>query len=167
MVGMDLAGVRRLARVFVTAPDRRTRHLAGQALARSAPSARSVREAGLYMYTSVDVRRLRATAWVPGRIGDRSAVSTLVAQARHRDELVRARVAAALGRIGDPEAADALRAALDDLAPRVRANAATALGAIAVPLAGKWLEPCLQDPHPDVRAAGAAALRRHDPRTGH
>jgi HEAT repeat protein len=151
----DPRAVPALRRVFTTAPERRVRDLAGRALARSATSS-----AGLYLGTSMEPGRLRATAWVLGEIGDKTAARQLIPFLTHRDERVRARVAAALGKIADPGTAPGIAAALRDVSPRVRASAATALGGLGVTGVRDLLTPALQDPHAAVRAAAAAALRR-------
>jgi HEAT repeat protein len=151
----DPRAVPALQRVFTTAPERRIRNLAGRALARSATSS-----VGLYIGTWMDPGRLGATAWVLGEIGDKSATWRLTQLLTHRDERVRARVAAALGKIADPSAAPRVAAALQDISPRVRASAATALGALGATDARDLLTPLLHDPNAAVRAAAAAALRR-------
>jgi HEAT repeat protein len=151
----DPRAVRVLQRVFTTAPERRIRDLAGRALARSATNS-----AGLYLASWMDPGRLAATAWVLGEIGDKTAARRLAHFMTHRDERVRARVAAALGKIADPGTAPAIAVALHDVSPRVRASAATALGAVGATGTRDLLTPSLQDPHAAVRTAAAAALRR-------
>lgn len=150
----DERAVPALIHVLRTATDRRTRNLAGRALARSAR-----RRPPLYVQ-GWDPRVRRAEVWVLGQVGDPASHQTLTQALRDMDERVRARAAAALGRIGDPAAAEPLRLALDDISARVRANAATALGRIAVPEARDWLPARLSDPDPGVRDATAAAIRR-------
>jgi HEAT repeat protein len=144
-----------LRQVFLSSGDRRIRNLAGQALARSASHAGL-----LYTGSWMTPSQLRAIAWVLGEIGDKTSSARLSHLLTHRDELMRARAAAALGKIADPATAPALHAALNDISPRVRASAATALGLLGVTDASQWLTPTLRDPHPAVRSAAEAALRR-------
>jgi HEAT repeat protein len=147
----DERAVPSLSQVFLAAGDRRIRHLAGRALARSAR-----RAPVLYANTTAQIR---ATAWVLGEIGDQGSERSLSQLLGHRDEFVRARAAAALGKIAVPDTADRLRAALADISPHVRAAAATALGRLGTRQALPWLEPACQDPSPAVRAAAQAASR--------
>jgi len=151
----DERAVPGLRQVFLSSGDRRIRNLAGQALARSASHAGLLYPGG-WMTPS----QVRAIAWVLGEIGDKTSSARLSHLLTHRDELVRARAAAALGKIADPATAPALHAALDDISPRVRASAATALGLLGVTDASQWLTPALRDRHPAVRSAAEAALRR-------
>jgi HEAT repeat protein len=153
----DERAVASLTRLFLTTQDRRVRHLAGRALARSARRAPS-----LYLASAATPAQARAAAWVLGEIGDKDSYRTLTTMLTHRDALVRARAAAALGRVASPEAAPALRAALADISPAVRAAAVTSLGRLGVADAATWLEACLADSHPAVRSAAQAAIRRAD-----
>jgi HEAT repeat protein len=138
--------------------DRRIRHLAGRALVRS------TRQAGpLYPGPWMGPGQLRAIAWVLGEIGDRQSSRPVTRLLSHRDDLVRARAAAALGKIADPASGPALQASLRDISAKVRASAATALGQLALPETRQWLEASLSDPHPHVRSAARAAIR-HQPR---
>lgn len=145
-----------LRQVFLHTPDRRIRHLAGRALARSS------RRAGQLPYPGpwLTPPQLRAVAWVLGEIGDKTSAPGLRRMLGHRDELVRARAATALGKIADPDAAHSLRTALGDISPRVRASAATAIGRLNITEASQWLEPLMSDHHPAVRSAASAAIRR-------
>ena len=154
----DERAVASLTRLFVSTQDRRVRHLAGSALARSARRAPS-----LYLAPAATPGQARAAAWVLGEIGDKRSCRTLCAMLAHRDALARARAASALGKIADQEAAPALRAALTDISPAVRAAAATSLGRLGVSEAAPWLEALLIDPHPSVRAAAQAAIGRLRP----
>jgi HEAT repeat protein len=150
----DERAVPSLIRVLLAAGDRRTRHLAGRAVARSAR-----RAPWLYPSTEKTPAQIRAIAWVFGEIGDQASCQRLSSLLSHRDEFVRARAAAALGKIAVPDTADSLRAALADISPHVRAAAATALGRLAVKRAVPWLKPARHDPYPAVRAAAQAAIR--------
>ncbi len=123
----DPRAVPALSRVFLTVGDRRVRDLAGRALARSAS-----RAPGLYPTAVMTPAQVRAIAWVLGQIGDKASRHQLTHMLAHRDELVRARAAAALGKIADPDGAPGLRTALADISPRVRAAAASALGRLGV-----------------------------------
>jgi HEAT repeat protein len=154
----DERAVASLTRLFLTTQDRRVRHLAGRALARSARRAPS-----LSLASAATPGQARAAAWVLGEIGDKDSCQTLSTMLAHRDALVRARAAAALGKIANQEAAPALRAALADISPAVRAAAATSLGRPGVAEAAAWLEPSLPDSHPAVRAAAQAAIGRLRP----
>jgi HEAT repeat protein len=147
-----------LTQVFLDAPDRRLRHLAGRALARSA-----LRAPAIYSSTSMTPAQARAIAWVLGEISDTNSSRTLIGLLTHRDALVRARAAAALGKIANQQTAPALRAALADISPAVRAATATSLGRLGMPEAAAWLEPSLGDVNPAVRAATEAAIRRLRP----
>jgi HEAT repeat protein len=150
----DERAVPSLIQVFLTAGDRRIRHLAGRALARSAR-----RAPAMYPTTVMTPAQIRATAWVLGEVGDKASCRQLSRLLSHRDEYVRARAAAALGKIAVPETAGDLHAALTDISPHVRAAAATALGQLAVKEAAPWLQAARHDPHPAVRAAAQAAIR--------
>jgi len=156
----DERAVPALRQVFLNSNDRRIRHLAGQALARSAR-----RAGGLYLGWWLSPPQARAVAWVLGEIGDETSAPALCRMLAHRDELVRARAAAALGKIADPETAPALRAALGDISPRVRASAATAIGRLRVSDANEWLEPMRGDLHPAVRSAASAAMETQPSRS--
>jgi HEAT repeat protein len=151
----DERAVPALSRVFQAAADRRIRHLAGRALARSARHAPA-----LYVTSATRPAQARALAWILGEIGDTRSGRQLSRLLTHRDELVRARAAAALGKIADPETAPSLQAALDDISPRVRAAAATALGRLGVQGAARPLRRSRRDPDPAVRAAAEAASRK-------
>jgi len=151
----DPAAVPSLWAAVRTATDRRTRHLAGRAFARSmAP--------GSYIpHLDPDPRIRRVAIWLAGEVGVKPyVVPGIVRALRDPDELVRSHAAATLGRVAAPSTVDALAAALDDPSPRVRASAATALGALPGPVSAAALTAHLADPHPHVRAAAAAALRR-------
>ena len=154
----DERAVASLTRLFLSTQDRRVRHLAGSALARSARRAPS-----LYLAPAATPGQARAAAWVLGEIGDKRSCRTLCAMLANRDALVRARAAAALGKIANQEAAPALRAALTDISPAVRAAAATSLGRLGVSEAAPWLEAPRTDSHPSVRAAAQAAIGRLRP----
>ena len=154
----DERAVASLTRLFLTIQDRRVRHLAGSALARSARRAPS-----LYLGPEATPGQARAAAWVLGEVGDKHSCRILCAMLAHRDALARARAAAALGKIANQEAAPALRAALTDISPGVRAAAATSLGRLGVSEAATWLEAPLFDSHPAVRAAARAAIDRLRP----
>lgn len=144
-----------LRRVFLTTADRRVRDLAGRAITSSARAGPQ-----LMLWPGMPLPQLRAAVWVYGETGSAAATSRLTRLLTHRDEVVRARAAAALGKTGDAGAASDLRGALADISPRVRASAASALGAIGDREARKWLTPLRDDPRSDVRMAAAAALRR-------
>lgn len=148
-----------LRRIFLATQDRRLRHLAGRAIVRSLGNANR-----LYFYTGPlsAPAQVRAIAWVLGEAGDTGYSRQLRELLKHRDELTRARAAAALGKISPPDAGTpaALRAALTDISPRVRASAATALGRLPSTEVTGWLQPCRRDPHPAVRAASEAAILR-------
>jgi HEAT repeat protein len=151
----DERAVPGLCRVFLNTGDRRIRHLAGRALAQSASRWPGLQHPGWWMTPP----QIRAIAWVLGEIGDKNSSGQLSRLLAHRDELVRARAAAALGKIADQATAPTLHTALSDISPRVRANAATALGRLGASDAIQWLEPSLHDPHPAVRSAAEASLR--------
>ncbi len=135
----DPASLPTLLDVVRRVPDRRTRHLAGRAIARIG------RPVHLY---GRDPRVRRVAIWLTGLLPGHGALHTLTRALRDPDELVRSRAAAALATLGDPAAAEALREALSDVSPRVRANSVTALHVLGVRASG--LE---NDPHQDVRAA--------------
>jgi HEAT repeat protein len=143
-----------LLEVLVTTTDRRTRKLAGQALARIGAPPR------LPSWQRNRVVR-RASAWVIGQCAEARDVHVLVRALQDEDELIRARAAAALGRLPIAEALAPLTEALNDPRPRVRANAATALGRTRPADLHDRLAAALHDPHPAVRAAATAALRPH------
>ncbi|KOX20209.1 hypothetical protein ADK67_30500 [Saccharothrix sp. NRRL B-16348] len=148
-----------LSEVLVTTTDRRTRKLAGQALARiGAPP-------HLPTWHRNRVVR-RAAVWVVGQRADAKDAHVLLRALQDEDELVRARAAFALGRIPIAEALAPLTEALDDARPRVRASAATALGRISPADLRNRLATALLDPHPAVRSAATAALRPGAPPSG-
>ncbi|MEU4764544.1 HEAT repeat domain-containing protein [Actinosynnema sp. NPDC023794] len=141
-----------LADVLQRTTDRRTRKLAGRALARIG--------AGPRLPTWHQDRVVRRVAvWVVGQRADPGGAHVLIRALKDEDELVRARAAAGLGRVAVAEALAPLTDALDDPRPRVRANAATALGRIAPADLRDRLAAALLDPHPAVRSAATAAHR--------
>jgi len=151
-----------LVHLLATATDRQVLHLAGRAMVATARGRSGVR----FPYTS-RLPSLRAWIWVRGEIGTTHEFDQLAGYLTHRDELVRARTAAALGKIGDPAPAEKLARALTDISPRVRASAATALGKVVpgadaglADQARNWLAPLRNDAHPSVRTAATAALGR-------
>ena len=149
----DERAVASLTRLFLTTEDRRVRHLAGRALARSAR-----RAPGLYLGLGGDTGPGPCCRLGARRDRRQNSCHSLSNMLDHRDALVRARAAAALGKIASQEAAPALRTALADISPAVRAATATSLGRLGVEEAAAWLEPLLADAHPAVRAAAHAAV---------
>jgi HEAT repeat protein len=108
----DERAVPALIRVLQTAADKRTRQLAGQALARSARN-----DPGPYLGPTAQPAQASALAWVLGEVGDTRSSRQLSRLLHHRDEPVRARAAAALGKIADLQAAPGLHTALRDISP--------------------------------------------------
>lgn len=145
-----------LVEILLSTTDRRTRKLAGQAVART--------DAWPYLPTHHRNRVVRrAVVWVVGQRADARDADALVRALHDEDELVRARAAAALGRMPIAKALAPLTDALNDPRPRVRANAATALGRATPADLHDRLAGALLDPHPAVRAAATAALRSATP----
>jgi HEAT repeat protein len=146
-----------LRRIFLTTQDRGLRHLAGRAIVRSLGDANRL---SFYTGPLSAPAQARAIAWVLGETGDTGYSRQLRELLKHRDELTRARAAAALGKISPCDAGTpaALRAALTDISPRVRASAATALGRLPVTEVIGWLQPYRRDPHPAVRTAAEAVI---------
>jgi HEAT repeat protein len=157
----DARAIPTLVHVLATTRDRRTRRLAGRALARLQPNWSQL---SVLLYPSPDVQLRRIQAWLFGYVGD-DANPTGVPTRRltdllgDRDERVRAHAAASLGRRREAAATASLVRALSDLAPRVRANAATALGLVGDAQCREALTMSASDPHKDVQCAAAAALR--------
>lgn len=140
-----------LVDVLQNTTDRRSRKLAGRALARI--------DARPQLHTwSRDHLVRRAAIRVVGQHADARDAHVLIRALQDEDELVRARAAAGLGRMATATALSPLTDALNDPRPRVRANAATALGRVAPADLRDRLAAALRDPHPGVRSAATAAL---------
>ncbi|MCP2322963.1 HEAT repeat protein [Hamadaea flava] len=115
----DERAVPTLWQLFRTAPDRRTRHAAGRALARiDGPQS--------YVFGD-DIRVRRAYIWLLGHKPEWHRASILRSALTDEDALIRARAAEALARLGDAAELEQIRALLTDPDHRVRATAATAL----------------------------------------
>jgi HEAT repeat protein len=177
----DERAVPALIRALRTGTDQQVLHLAGRAIV---ASAREPLRYSLWSGWTPSLPQLREAIWVLGELGEAADVTYPEQFLRHRDEAVRARMAAGMGKAGNP-VPPALAAALADISPRVRASAATALSAIATSpprqvsnsaawsmrrhdththitagQAREWLTPLRDDPHPSVRTAVTAALHR-------
>jgi HEAT repeat protein len=138
--------------LFRTAPDRKTRHAAGRALARIEGRREYVHDP--------DLRVRRAYVWLLGYKPQWKPADELKRAVADDDPIVRARAAEALARLGEPAIPEQIRRLLDDPDPRVRATAATALGRLDGHQGRSWLVAHTTDPHPKVRAAVTAALHR-------
>ena len=95
---------------------------------------------------------------VLGRIGDKQAVSALIACMNHVSNLLKAHVTEALALIGDSRAVPQLLRALEDPHAPTRANAAAGLVRMADPRSLRPLLKALQDDDGDVRGYAATAL---------
>ena len=95
---------------------------------------------------------------VLGRIGDKQAVSALIACLDHVSNLLKAHVTEALALIGDSRAVPHLLRALEDPHTPTRANAAAGLVRMADPRSVRPLLKALQDNDRDVRGFAAIAL---------
>lgn len=95
---------------------------------------------------------------VLGRIGDKQAVSALIACLNHVSNLLKAHVTEALALIGDSRAVPYLLRALEDPHTPTRANAAAGLVRMADPRSVRPLSNALQDNDSDVRSYAAVAL---------
>jgi len=105
--------------LFRAAPDRKTRHAAGRALARTEGRREYVHDP--------DIRVRRAYIWLLGHKPQWKPLDLLQRAVTDDDPIVRARAAEALARLGEPTSAEQISALLDDPDPRVQATAATAL----------------------------------------
>lgn len=95
---------------------------------------------------------------VLGRIGDKQAVSPLIACLDHISDLLRAHVIEALSLIGDSRAVPQMLRALEHPNSAVRANAASGLVRMADPRSLRPLLNALQDEDEDVRRYAAVAI---------
>ena len=95
---------------------------------------------------------------VLGRIGDKQAVSALIACLDHVSNLLKAHVTEALALIGDSRAVPQLLRALEDPHAPTRVNAAAGLVRMADPRSLRPLLKALQDGDGDVRGYAATAL---------
>jgi len=95
---------------------------------------------------------------VLGRIGDKQAVSALIACQDHISNLLKAHVTEALALIGDSRAVPQLLRALEDPHAPTRANAAAGLVRMADPRSLRPLLKALLDEDHDVRGFAAIAL---------
>lgn len=95
---------------------------------------------------------------VLGRIGDKQAVSALIACLDHVSNLLKAHVTEALALIGDSRAVPQLLRALEDPHAPTRMNAAAGLVRMADPRSLRPLLKALQDDDADVRGYAAIAL---------
>ncbi len=109
-----------------------------------------------------DQKRRFAAVHLLGRLGNPSAVPTLVQMALDADVLLRQAAAAALGRIPGGQVESALALFLNDSEASVRRAAALSLGAHCDEGAVRLLVPMLGDPVRRVRHAAEKALGRAD-----
>lgn len=105
--------------LFLTAPDRRTRHAAGRALARIDGPRR-------YVY-GPQVRVKRAYIWLLGFKPQWRSIDTLRRALEDTDPIVRARAVEALARLGEITSTPAIHELLNDPDHRVRAAASAVL----------------------------------------
>ncbi len=122
-----------------------------------APDMVSRRLVELFADPDPDVRRTAAEAL--GKVGHRSANSSLIVALNDQDARVRAAAALSLGRLGDGESGMVLAGHLADSAEPVRAASALALGEIELSAAreAQILE-ALHHPQSSARIAASRAL---------
>ncbi len=119
-------------------------------------------EAMTYLRQSVrsddpEVRRI--AAWILGRIGAQTDISTLQQQlTRSEATLLRAYMQHSLAALGDPEGRKALAANLLDTDPAIRTYAATFAGDSRAVEVADTLKNMLDDSHPDAAIRAAQSL---------
>ncbi|TWT60771.1 exo-alpha-sialidase [Rubinisphaera italica] len=104
-----------------------------------------------------EVRRI--AAWILGRIGARTDISTLKQQLPRSDEkLLRAYMQHSLAALGDPDGLEELAINLTDSDPAVRTYAATFAGDARAVEVADTLKHMLDDSHPDAAIRAAQSL---------